>query len=46
MASQIATVILQLTFVRGFFDSYKFIGVGQGWTLTVEESFYHSFRSL
>ncbi len=43
MASQIATVILQLTFVRGFFDTYKFIGVGQGWTLTVEESFYTLF---
>ena len=40
---QISLVILQLTFIRGFFDSYKFIGVGQGWTLTVEESFYTLF---
>jgi peptidoglycan/LPS O-acetylase OafA/YrhL len=36
-------LFLQLTFIRGFFDTYKFIGVGQGWTLTVEESFYSLF---
>jgi len=40
---QIALIVLQLTFVRGFFNEYKFIGVGQGWTLTVEESFYALF---
>ena len=43
VSDQIATLALQLTFVRGFFDSYKFIGVGQGWTLTVEETFYTLF---
>lgn len=34
---------LQITFIRGFADSLKFIGVGQGWTLTVEETFYLLF---
>jgi peptidoglycan/LPS O-acetylase OafA/YrhL len=41
--NQITLILLQLTFIRGFFDNYKFIGVGQGWTLTVEESFYALF---
>jgi peptidoglycan/LPS O-acetylase OafA/YrhL len=41
--NQALLIGLQLTFVRGFFDAYKFIGVGQGWTLTVEESFYFLF---
>jgi peptidoglycan/LPS O-acetylase OafA/YrhL len=34
------TVLLQLTFIRGFSNELKFIGVGQGWTLTVEVTFY------
>ena len=42
-AHQLVLLVLQLTFVRGFFDAYKFIGVGQGWTLTVEECFYSLF---
>ncbi|GAA4374761.1 acyltransferase [Hymenobacter koreensis] len=29
-----------VTFLRGFFDEYKFTGIRQGWTLTVEECFY------
>jgi peptidoglycan/LPS O-acetylase OafA/YrhL len=29
-----------ITFIRGFSEIYKFTGLGQGWTLTVEESFY------
>ena len=29
-----------ITMLRGFFEEYKFSGVGQGWTLTVEETFY------
>ncbi|RFP64146.1 acyltransferase [Hymenobacter lapidiphilus] len=31
---------LNLSFLRGFFSSFKFSGVSQGWSLTVEESFY------
>lgn len=37
------TLVSQLTFIRGFSDEYKFIGVGQGWTLTVEATFYVLF---
>lgn len=29
-----------ITFIRGFSDIYKHTGLGQGWTLTVEEMFY------
>lgn len=32
--------LLNLTFLRGFFDVYKFTGISQGWSLTVEEFFY------
>lgn len=32
--------ILNITFLRGFFDLYKLTGIPQGWTLTVEECFY------
>ena len=32
--------LANITFVKGFCDSLKFTGVGQGWTLTVEECFY------
>ncbi|RIY07583.1 acyltransferase [Hymenobacter rubripertinctus] len=31
---------LNLSFLRGFFSSFKFSGISQGWSLTVEESFY------
>jgi peptidoglycan/LPS O-acetylase OafA/YrhL len=36
-------LLLQLSLVRGFSDEYKFMGVGQGWTLTVEATFYILF---
>ena len=29
-----------ITFIRGFFDDLKFTGIAQGWSLTVEETFY------
>lgn len=32
--------LLNVTFLRGFFDGYKYSGISQGWTLTVEECFY------
>jgi peptidoglycan/LPS O-acetylase OafA/YrhL len=31
---------LNISFLRGFSDEYKFTGIAQGWTLTVEECFY------
>jgi peptidoglycan/LPS O-acetylase OafA/YrhL len=31
---------LNLTFLKGFFDTYKFSGLLQGWSLTTEECFY------
>ena len=31
---------LNATFLRGFFDHFKYSGIIQGWTLTVEECFY------
>lgn len=33
-------LILNLTFLRGFFQDFIFTGVWQGWSLTVEECFY------
>jgi len=32
--------LLNLTFLRGFTTKYLFSGIGQGWSLTVEECFY------
>lgn len=32
--------LLNITFLRGFFDDFKFSGIAQGWSLTVEEMFY------
>lgn len=34
------TYLLNITFLRGYFDAYKFSSIGPGWSLTVEESFY------
>lgn len=36
----IQVYILNISFLRGFFDDYKFSGIAQGWSLTVEEMFY------
>jgi peptidoglycan/LPS O-acetylase OafA/YrhL len=32
--------LLNITFLKGFFDDFKFSGIAQGWSLTVEECFY------
>jgi peptidoglycan/LPS O-acetylase OafA/YrhL len=32
--------LLNVSFLRGFFDDHKYTGIPQGWTLTVEECFY------
>ncbi|OCX54618.1 hypothetical protein BEL04_10330 [Mucilaginibacter sp. PPCGB 2223] len=34
--------LMNISFVRGFFNDYKFSGIAQGWSLTVEECFYFS----
>jgi len=34
------TYLLNVSFLRGFFDQFKFTGIAQGWSLTVEETFY------
>ncbi len=31
---------LNITMLRGFFENFKFSGIAQGWSLTVEETFY------
>ena len=41
-SSKIGIFIMNITFLRGFFDDMKFTGIGQGWSLTVEECFYFS----
>ncbi|WP_347217733.1 acyltransferase [Chryseobacterium sp.] len=33
-------LFLNFTLLKGFFQDYKFSGISQGWTLTVEECFY------
>lgn len=32
--------LLNIAFLSGFFDELKFSGIAQGWSLTVEETFY------
>lgn len=39
-AETIRAFLLNVSFLRGFSDSYKFSGIAQGWSLTVEETFY------
>lgn len=33
-------MLMNISFVRGFFNDLKFTGIAQGWSLTVEECFY------
>jgi peptidoglycan/LPS O-acetylase OafA/YrhL len=34
------TYFMNITFLRGYFEELKFTGIAQGWSLTVEETFY------
>lgn len=34
--------LLNISFLRGFFDDFKFTGIAPGWSLTIEETFYFS----
>ncbi len=36
----IVVFVSNLTFLRGYFDDLLFTGISQGWSLTVEETFY------
>lgn len=38
----VGVFLMNITFVRGFFNDFKFSGIAQGWSLTVEECFYFS----
>jgi peptidoglycan/LPS O-acetylase OafA/YrhL len=38
----IGLMIMNITFVRGFFYQYLDTGIAQGWSLTIEECFYFS----
>lgn len=42
LASNAVTYLMNITFLRGLFDNFKFTGIPQGWSLTVEEMFYFS----
>ncbi|WP_094572049.1 acyltransferase family protein [Mucilaginibacter xinganensis] len=41
-SNPIGLLIMNVTFVRGFFYQYWDTGIAQGWSLTVEECFYFS----
>ena len=41
-SNPIGLMIMNITFVRGFFYQYWDSGIAQGWSLTVEECFYFS----
>lgn len=38
--NEVLVYLSNITFLRGYFENYKFSGVAQGWSLTVEETFY------
>ena len=38
----VALMVLNITFIRGFFYQFWDTGIAQGWSLTVEECFYFS----
>lgn len=40
ISAKLGVIVLNLTFLRGLFEGFRFTGVAPGWTLTVEEMFY------
>jgi peptidoglycan/LPS O-acetylase OafA/YrhL len=40
ISAPVTIFLMNVFFLRGFFDDLKFTGVSQGWSLTVEECFY------
>ena len=42
LMKDIGLYFMHITFLRGFFKTIAYTGIGQGWTLTVEECFYFS----
>jgi peptidoglycan/LPS O-acetylase OafA/YrhL len=46
LGREAVNALLQLSFLRGFSNAYKFIGVGQAWALSVEALFYALFPLL
>ncbi len=41
-SNPVGLMVLNITFIRGFFYQYWDTGIAQGWSLTVEECFYFS----
>ena len=37
--SSLVDYLMNITFLKGYFNPLKFSGIGQGWSLTVEETF-------
>lgn len=42
LSKDIVVYFMNITFLRGFFQSIAYTGIAPGWTLTVEECFYFS----
>ena len=40
MKEQLGILLLNITLLKGLFNQYKFSGIAQSWSLTVEECFY------
>jgi peptidoglycan/LPS O-acetylase OafA/YrhL len=40
VGERVAAFLLNITLLKGFFNDYKFTGLAQAWSLTVEECFY------
>jgi peptidoglycan/LPS O-acetylase OafA/YrhL len=40
---ELMNILMNITLLKGYFNPYKFSGIGQSWSLSVEESFYFFF---